>query len=156
LRAVALSESLPLGSDVVVIGGEMSLMTLHGPSSASRLRRARGGRLEERRVRLVSLETLEEMPADTVEIREGEEEESSGSPAGVRDYSAGEQGNVVGLEIKRCLRVYDDQRRFAPVREENRQVLDCDTILIAAGQAPDLSFGEGGVDVEQFRPAGPR
>ena len=112
-----------------------------------------------RRVRLVSLETLEEMPADTVEIREGEEEGierlSGWGPVTVR---RGEQGNVVGLEIKRCLRVYDDQRRFAPqFEEDNRQVLDCDTILIAAGQAPDLSFlEEGGADVEQFRPGWPK
>jgi ferredoxin len=112
-----------------------------------------------RRVRLVSLETLEEMPADTVEIREGEEEGierlSGWGPVTVRRE---EQGNVVGLEIKRCLRVYDEQRRFAPqFEEENRQVLDCDTILIAAGQAPDLSFlEEGGADVEQFRPGWPK
>ncbi|MBI2180608.1 MAG: 4Fe-4S dicluster domain-containing protein, partial [Deltaproteobacteria bacterium] len=38
-----------------------------------------------------------------------------------------------------------------------RQTLDCDTVLIAAGQAPDLSFlAEGGADVEQFRPGWPK
>ena len=42
-------------------------------------------------------------------------------------------------------------------KKTNRQVLDCDTILIAAGQAPDLSFlEEGGADVEQFRPGWPK
>jgi ferredoxin len=54
--------------------------------------------------------------------------------------------------------VYDEQRRFAPEFEEgNLQALDCDTVLIAAGQAPDLSFLEqGGGDVEQFRPGWPK
>jgi len=36
-------------------------------------------------------------------------------------------------------------------------ILDCDTILIAAGQAPDLSFlEEGGNDIDQFRPGWPK
>ena len=162
LRAVALGESLPLGSDVVVIGGGnvaydvARTVVRQAAYDAARMAARLSGT---RRVRLVSLETLEEMPADTVEIREGEEEGierlSGWGPVTIR---RGEQGNVVGLEIKRCLRVYDEQRRFAPqFEEENRQVLDCDTILIAAGQAPDLSFlAEGGADVEQFRPGWPK
>jgi ferredoxin len=41
--------------------------------------------------------------------------------------------------------------------ESNRQVLDCDTVLIAAGQAPDLPFLEdGGADIEQLRPGWPK
>jgi formate dehydrogenase (NADP+) beta subunit len=162
LRAVALGESLPLGSDVVVIGGGnvafdvARTVVRQAAYDAARMAARLTGT---RRVRLVSLETLEEMPADTVEIREGEEEGierlSGWGPVTIR---RGEQGNVVGLEIKRCLRVYDDQRRFAPQFDEtDRQILDCDTILIAAGQAPDLSFlEEGGGDIEQFRPGWPK
>ena len=162
LRAVALSESLPLGSDVVVIGGgnvAYDVARTVVRQAAYDIARVAARLTGTRRVRLVSLETLEEMPADTVEIREGEEEGierlSGWGPVNVR---RGDQGNVVGLEIKRCLRVYDDQRRFAPqFEEDNRQVLDCDTILIAAGQAPDLSFlAECGADVEQFRPGWPK
>ena len=56
------------------------------------------------------------------------------------------------------MRVYDEQKRFAPQFDEaNRQILDCDSILIAAGQAPDLAFlEEGGSDIEQFRPGWPK
>jgi NADPH-dependent glutamate synthase beta subunit-like oxidoreductase len=162
LRAIALSESLPLGSDVVVIGGGnvaydvARTVVRQAAYDAARMAARLSGT---RRVRLVSLETLEEMPADTVEIREGEEEGierlSGWGPVAIR---RGDQGNVVGFEIKRCLRVYDDQRRFAPqFNEAQRQVLDCDTVLIAAGQAPDLAFLEdGGTDVEQFRPGWPK
>lgn len=162
LRAVALGESLPLGSDVIVIGGgnvaydvARTVVRQAAYDTARTAARLPGTR----RARLVSLETLEEMPADTVEILEGEEEGvervSGWGPVTIRRAA---RGNVVGLEIKRCLRVYDEQRRFSPQFEEgDRQVLDCDTVLIAAGQAPDLSFLEqGGGDVEQFRPGWPK
>ena len=162
LRAVALGESLSLGSDVVVIGGgnvaydvARTVVRQAAYDTARTAARLPGTR----QVRLASLETLEEMPADTVEIREGDEEGiervSGWGPVAVhRD----DRGNVVGLEIKRCLRVYDEQRRFSPqFDEDSRQLLECDTVLIAAGQAPDLSFLEqGGRDVEQFRPGWPK
>ena len=162
LRAVALGESLPLGSDVIVIGGgnvaydvARTVVRQAAYDTARTAARLPGTR----RARLVSLETLEEMPADTVEILEGDEEGvervSGWGPVAIRRAA---RGNVVGLEIKRCLRVYDEQRGFSPQFEEaDRQVLDCDTVLIAAGQAPDLSFLEqGGGDVEQFRPGWPK
>jgi len=162
LRAVALGESLALGSDVVVIGGgnvaydvARTVVRQAAYDTARMAARLAGTR----RVRLVSLETLEEMPADTVEILEGEEEGierlSGWGPVAI---NRGDRGNVVGLEIKRCLRVYDAERRFAPQFDEaERQTLDCDTVLIAAGQAPDLSFlAEGGADVEQFGPGWPK
>ncbi len=162
LRAVALGEELPLGSDVVVIGGgnvaydvARTVVRQAAYDAARTAARLPGTR----RVRLASLETLEEMPADTLEIVEGDvegiERVSGWGPVAIQ---RGNHGEVVGLEIKRCLRVYDDERRFSPQFEEtNRQVIECDTVLIAAGQAPDLSFLEdGGADVEQFRPGWPR
>ncbi len=162
LRAVALGESLALGSDVVVIGGgnvaydvARTVVRQAAYDTARMAARLAGTR----RVRLVSLETLEEMPADTLEILEGEEEGierlSGWGPVAI---NRGDRGNVVGLEIKRCLRVYDAERRFAPqFNDADRQTLECDTVLIAAGQATDLSFLEqGGADVEQFRPGWPK
>ena len=162
LRAVALGESLGLGSDVVVIGGgnvaydvARTVVRQAAYDAARTAARLAGTR----RVRLVSLETLEEMPADTAEIVEGDEEGiervSGWGPVAIQ---RGDKGNVVALEIKHCLRVYDEQRRFAPQFDEARQqALECDTVLIAAGQAPDLSFLEqGGADVEQFRPGWPK
>ncbi|HEY7558486.1 MAG TPA: FAD-dependent oxidoreductase [Candidatus Binatia bacterium] len=162
LRAVALGESLPLGSNVIVIGGgnvaydvARTVVRQSAYDAARTAARLPGTR----QVRLASLETLEEMPADTVEIREGDEEGierlSGWGPVAIqRD----DRGSVIGLEIKRCLRVYDEQRRFSPkFDDDDRQVLKCDTVLIAAGQAPDLAFLEqGGSDVEQFRPGWPK
>jgi NADPH-dependent glutamate synthase beta subunit-like oxidoreductase len=162
LRAVALGEESPLGSDVVVIGGgnvayDVARSVVRQAAYDTARMAARLART--RRVRLVSLETLEEMPADTIEIREGEEEGiervSGWGPVAIH---RNERGNVTGLEIKRCLRVYDDQRRFAPqFDDDHKQILGCDSILIAAGQAPDLAFlQDGGSDIEQFRPGWPK
>ncbi|MCI0607017.1 FAD-dependent oxidoreductase [bacterium] len=162
LRSVFAGESLSLGGDVVVIGGgnvaydvARTVVRQAAYDTARTAARLPGTR----RVRLVSLETLEEMPADTVEIREGDEEGVErvggyGPVQIIRDAS----GKLTGIEFKKCLRVYDEQRKFSPVFDENkRETLSCDTVLIAAGQTPDLSFLEdGGTDVKQFRPGWPQ
>jgi formate dehydrogenase (NADP+) beta subunit len=162
LRAVSLGEEVALGEDVVVVGGgnvaydvARTVLRQEAYDAARTAMRLPGAR----RVRLVSLETLEEMPADTVEIREGDEEGieriNGYGPVEVRRDAA---GKVVALEVRRCLRVYDEARRFAPVFEDgDRRVLACDSVLFAAGQATDLSFLEtGGADVEQVRPGWPK
>jgi NADPH-dependent glutamate synthase beta subunit-like oxidoreductase len=162
LRAVSLGEAVPLGRDVVVIGGgnvaydvARTVVRQMAYDTARTAARLPG----ERRVRLVSLETLAEMPADTAEIREGDEEgvERLGG-FGPVEIERAPTGEVRGLRVKRCLRVYDAQRRFAPQFDEaDVRVLDCDTVLVAAGQATDLSFLEaGGADVAQFRPGWPK
>lgn len=162
LRAVALDEPFDLGHEAVVIGGgnvaydvARTVVRQAALDAARTAARLIGGR----RVHLVSLETLEEMPADTVEIVEGDEEgierwSGFGPVAIQRD----EAGRVTGVEIRRCLRVYDEQRRFAPVFDDaDRHVIACDTVLIAAGQAPDLAFlTDGGGDVEELRPGWPK
>lgn len=162
LRAVSLGETVPLGRDVVVVGGgnvaydvARTVVRQMAYDTARTAARQPG----ERRVRLVSLETLAEMPADTVEIREGDEEgvERLGG-LGPVEVERDSGGAVTGLRVKRCLRVYDESRKFAPVFDEGDvRLLECDTVLVAAGQATDLSFLEaGGGDVVQFRPGWPK
>lgn len=162
LRSVALGAPLPLGQDVVVIGGGnvaydvARTVVRQAAYDTARTAARLPGR---RRVRLVSLETLEEMPADTVEIREGDEEGIERlNGFGPVEIGRGARGEVTWVRLRRCLRVYDDQRRFAPVFDDGDQRrLDCDTVLIAAGQATDLSFlADGGEDVEQLRPGWPK
>jgi formate dehydrogenase beta subunit len=162
LRAVAVGEVFDLGHDVVVIGGgnvaydvARTVVRQAAYDTARTAARLPGTR----RVRLVSLETLEEMPADTVEIREGDEEGverlNGWGPVEIeRDGS----GAVTGVLFRRCTRVYDDTRRFSPVYDDSdRRTVACDTVLIAAGQTPDLSFlRDGGTDVEEVRPGWPK
>jgi ferredoxin len=99
------------------------------------------------------------MPADTLEILEGDEEgierlNGWGPVEIVRDGG----GAVTGALFRRCTRVYDENRRFSPVFDDaDRQTVPCDTVLLAVGQAPNLAFLEdGGADVEQFRPGWPK
>jgi NADPH-dependent glutamate synthase beta subunit-like oxidoreductase len=162
LRAVALGEDAPLGADVVVVGGgnvayDVARTVLRQTAyDAARTARRRAGT---RRVRLVSLETLEEMPADTVEIREGDEEGVERLNGwGPTEILRGSDGRVRGLTLRRCLRVYGPDRRFAPVFDDaRRETLDCDTVLVAAGQSTDLDFlRDGGADIEQARPGWPK
>jgi ferredoxin len=110
-------------------------------------------------VRLVSLEGLEEMPADTVEILEGDEEgierlNGWGPVAIERD----EHGAVSAVRFRKCLRVYDENRKFSPLYDDANQIrLECDSAMLAVGQAPQLGFlSDGGEDVEQFRPGWPK
>ncbi|MFN0152519.1 MAG: FAD-dependent oxidoreductase [bacterium] len=162
LRAVALGEPVAVGGEVVVIGGgnvaydvARTVVRQAAYDAARTAARLPGTRA----VRLVSLETLEEMPADTVEIREGDEEgivrENGWGPVEIlRDSS----GAVEGVVLRRCVRVYDGARRFAPVfDDEDRRVVPCDTVLMAAGQMPDLAFlRDGGGDIEEMRPGWPK
>jgi formate dehydrogenase beta subunit len=162
LRAVALGQRLDIGREVVVIGGgnvaydvARTVLRQIAYDTARTAARLPGTA----RVRLVSLESLEEMPADTVEIIEGDEEgierlNGWGPVEILRDGN----GQVTGVMFRRCLRAYDEQRRFAPVFDDaQRQVVPCDTVLLAVGQAPTLSFLEdGGEGIELARPGWPK
>ncbi|MGQ0734056.1 MAG: FAD-dependent oxidoreductase [Acidobacteriota bacterium] len=162
LRAVALGESLPVGRSVVVVGGGNVAYdvarTIVRQTAYDTARVA--ARLEgTSRVRLVSLEGLEEMPADTAEIVEGNEEGIERLNGwGPVEITRDEEGRVTGVVVRRCLRVYDESRRFAPAfDDENRQTLACDTVLLAVGQSPVTTFlAEGGADVEMARPGWPK
>lgn len=161
LRAVALGERLEIGREVVVIGGGnvaydvartvVRQIAFDTARTAARLPSTT-------RVTLVSLESLEEMPADTAEILEGDEEGIDRLNGwGPVEIIRGTDGAVLGVTFKRCLRVYDEQRRFSPVFDENeRRTIACDTVLLAVGQAPVTSFLEqGGEDVRMMRPGWP-
>jgi len=162
LRAVALGEPPAVGRNVVVIGGGnvaydvartvLRQIAYDTARTAARLP-------ETMTVTLVSLESLEEMPADTVEILEGDEEgverlNGWGPLEIVRDPS----GAVAGVHLRRCLRVYDESQRFAPVFDDaDVMTVPGDTVLLAVGQMPDLSFLiDAAPDIEQARPGWPK
>lgn len=93
-------------------------------------------------VRLVSLESLEELPADDAEILEGDEEgvirEHGWGPV---EILAGSDGRVSGVVFQRCTRVFDENHRFAPQFDaSSRRTIAADTVLWGIGQRPDLSF----------------
>ncbi|MCI0729800.1 MAG: hypothetical protein L0332_24215, partial [Chloroflexi bacterium] len=95
-----------------------------------------------REVLLVCLESLEEMPADTVEILEGAEEgilrHNSWGPKEILVREVDGQRFVRGARFIRCTSVYDENKRFAPRFDENVEMaLEGDTVLLSVGQAAD-------------------
>ena len=145
LRAVSLGVPPTLGKKVVVIGGgnvaydvaRTSLRQTYFDAARSAARQPDVGE-----VHLACLESREEMPADDVEVREGDEEgivrhHRLGPVRIVRD----DQGAVTGVEFKRVLRVFDEQHRFSPQFDDaDREVVPADTVILAIGQAADLTF----------------
>jgi formate dehydrogenase (NADP+) beta subunit len=92
-------------------------------------------------VHMYCLESLDEIPAAREEIEEAEQE-------GIRLHTRfgprrvlGEDGRVTGIELIRCSRVFDENRRFSPqFIEGSEERVSCDTVVLAIGQAPDLSW----------------
>jgi len=162
LRAVALGIPLELGREVVVVGGgnvaydvARTVLRQIAFDTARTAARLPGTT----RVTLVSLESLEEMPADTIEIVEGDEEGIARQNGwGPLEIVRDADGTVTGVRFQRCLRVYGGDRRFAPQFDPaDQQIIACDTVLLAVGQAPVVSFLEdGGRDIEWARPGWPK
>jgi NADPH-dependent glutamate synthase beta subunit-like oxidoreductase len=159
LRDVALGKSVELGARVVVIGGgnvayDVARTVLRQEEydvsrTAARLRGVR-------EVNLVCLESLEEMPADTVEIIEGAEEGvnryNSWGPREVLVREENGRKFVRGVRFVRCKSVYDENRRFAPKFDESEElILDCDSVLLSVGQSADLRFLDAARDGIEMR-----
>jgi ferredoxin len=81
------------------------------------------------------------MPADEIEIVEGEEEgirlHDGRGPRVILD----EDGFVTGLRTVKCISVFDENGKFSPkFDEEAVEDIAADTIMFAIGQQSDLSF----------------
>ena len=95
----------------------------------------------DKEVHLVCLEDRHEMPADEIEIEEGEEE-------GVKLHTARgprevlqQGGYVTGLRTVKCTSVFDEAGKFNPKFDESFvEDIEADTIMFAIGQTSDLSF----------------
>jgi formate dehydrogenase (NADP+) beta subunit len=136
-----------------------------GPASDEDARRAMTTTLDVARaarragvqeVTVVALESATEIPADPEEIDEAERE-------GIRivhrrgPHRFVGSGRVRGLETIECASVFDADGRFAPTFVAGTEaVIECDTVILAVGQAADLSVlgdlpidqARGGVHVE--------
>jgi formate dehydrogenase beta subunit len=92
-------------------------------------------------VHMYCLENLNEIPAAREEIEEAEKE-------GIRLHTrfgpkriVGKDGKVTGIELTKCSRVFDENRRFNPqFIDGSEETVDCDTVVLAIGQAADLSW----------------
>jgi len=98
-------------------------------------------RLGATEVQLACLESREEMPAHEWLIEEAVEEgvilHVSWGPKGI----LGDGNGVSGVQLVRCTSVFDDAGRFNPsFNEDETTSIEADTVIIAIGQASDLSF----------------
>jgi NADPH-dependent glutamate synthase beta subunit-like oxidoreductase len=109
-------------------------------------------RMGAREVHLVCLESREEMPAAEEEIEEGLSEGMKIHPSLGPKQFVGHNGKVTGLEVIRCTSVFDAQHRFNPTfAPATETIISCDTVILAIGQASDLSFLKPSDNIEATR-----
>jgi formate dehydrogenase beta subunit len=115
---------------------------------------ARGGARE---IHVACLESMAELPA--ARTVQGAEELDTALTEGIKLHTSwGPQailgeGAVRGIRLKECRRVFNDEGRFSPeFNEQNTMELEVDSVILAVGQKPDLSFidDRDGVEVTPY------
>ncbi|UWG95826.1 FAD binding domain-containing protein [Dehalobacter sp. DCM] len=98
-------------------------------------------RLGAKKVIMACLESEDIMPAGKEEIARAREEGIQIMPGWGLSKVVSENGKVRGMELIRCMDVYDENHRFSPVYDDaEKTVVDAENILMAVGQNVDLSF----------------
>jgi heterodisulfide reductase subunit A-like polyferredoxin len=97
-------------------------------------------RLGAKTVEMVSLEQRHEMPAYPEEVeatlQEGIKVTNGWGPLRILG-----DGNISGIELKKCTRVFDENKRFSPVYDEQQRMsIEADQIITAIGQTSDDEF----------------
>ena len=158
LKTLNTGGNITLGENVVVIGG--GNVAFDVARSAVRV----GGRFRAesqdfyeaadtsrqalrhgaKHVHLVCLESRDEMPADEIEITEGEEEGVVVHPSRGPLEIVGSNGRVTGLATRKVLSVFDANGRFNPTfSEEPGEIIPADTVMLSIGQTIDPGFAAG-------------
>lgn len=91
-------------------------------------------------VSLVSLESRGQMPAWKGEVEEAERESIVVDNGWGPKEIVGAEGKVIGLRLRRCVSVFDENGRFNPAFSDEEKVVPCDAVILAIGQQADLSF----------------
>lgn len=132
LRKVVRNEEIKLGEKVAIVGG--------GNTAMDACRTA--VRLGAKKVYNIYRRTKDEMPADPIEIKEGEEEgvifKNLTNPI---EFIAGEDGRVkqVVLQVMELGEPDASGRRAPKPIEGKTETLDVDTVILAIGQAVDAT-----------------
>ena len=131
LRDVKLKRRVGVKDRVVVIGG--GNVAIDAALTALRL--------GAKDVRIVCLECKEEMPAHEEAIKtvmdEGVDISVSWGPKRV----VGDRKRVEGIELVRCLSVFDDVGKFNPsFDEKTTRFMEADMVIFAIGESTDLSL----------------
>lgn len=131
LKTVSEDDSYQVDGKAVVIGG--------GNVAIDAARTA--GRCGASEVTMYCLESRDIMPASEEEIAEAEEEGVTISCGWGPKEVLTENGKVTGIVLKKCLSVFDEEKRFAPVYDENETItVPCSHIFMSIGQS--IQWGE--------------
>lgn len=101
-------------------------------------------------VKMIALESWEEIPASRFEIEEALEEGIQIFPRLGPNCIIGNaaRGKVTGLQVIQVASVFDENRRFNPkFKPGTEHVWECDTVILAIGQAADLDALGGAEDI---------
>jgi len=135
LRDVRLGREVEVKERVLVVGGGNVAMDV----ALTALR------LGAKKVQVVCLEKWEEMPAFPWEIQQAVEEGIDiHNSWGVKRILVSDSGKVVGIELVRCVAVFDQEGTFNPTFDKSTtKTIEADTIIFAIGQAPDMKGLDG-------------
>ena len=144
LKKAGAEEGFAFEGDVVVVGGGNVAIDAARVSS----------RCTEHGISMYCLEQKEQMPASKDEIAEALAENVSLNCGWGPKEILVEDGHVTGIVFKKCLRVQDENGRFAPEYDENDIVsVPCRHIIFSVGQAIDWGYISDGMQLE-LRPNG--
>ena len=126
LRAACEDEGYKVGGKTVVLGGGNVAIDVARTSS-------RCGSAE---VSVYCLEARDIMPASEEEIAEAEEEGVKINCGWGPKEILTENGKVTGVVMRKCLSVFDEEKRFAPVYDENETItIRCENVFMSIGQS---------------------
>jgi NADPH-dependent glutamate synthase beta subunit-like oxidoreductase len=132
LEAVARGKSIQLKDRVIVVGGGNVAVDVALTAK----------RCGAETVTMVCLECEEEMPAHDWEIEGAVAEGVYILPSWGPHRILSEDGRIRGMELVQCTCVFDEEGNFCPEFGDSKNTIDGDQIIMAVGQATDLSFLE--------------
>ena len=122
------NESETIHGNVVVIGGGNVAIDV------ARVSVRAGGE----KVSMFCLENRQQMPALCEDIEIAEKEGISIHNSWGPKRIIGENGKVTGIELKRCIRTFDENGRFNPKYDENNTIIvKADYVILSVGQSID-------------------
>ncbi len=128
LRNVALNQDMKIEGPTIVIGG--GNVAIDVARSATRVGSSK--------VEMYCLENREEMPALQEEIEEAMAEDIAINNSWGPKRIVVKNRHVVGVEFKKCLSVFDENKRFDSKFDENdTKIVDANNVLISIGQGID-------------------
>ncbi len=141
LRDVAEGKAVRLRENVLVIGGgnvavDVAMTAL---------------RCGAEDVKMACLESDAEMPASPWELAGAVAEGVQIMPSWGPEKILSAEGKVTGIDMVECTCVFDEQGNFCPEFSDKKECVLIDQIILAIGQASDLSFLEDGSPISLER-----